>query len=210
MDSFKPVWHHRLKYMLTPQFDLYRNIAEIFAGDSVLDYGCGTGFGLLPFAPLYPSRTLVGVDKDLGAVAFANDVLGKIAWFHNADWSSGHVTIDQKFDLITCIEVIEHVEKPEALIKALVSALAPGGKLVVSTLNHKSQYRKNDDHVSRFTVKMFSAMVKKFCPDFKLSDYKLKKNIELDSTVTPIVAIWSKPFVDGQMGSEVQTCAETS
>jgi 2-polyprenyl-6-hydroxyphenyl methylase/3-demethylubiquinone-9 3-methyltransferase len=39
------------------------------------------------------------------------------------------------FDVITCMELIEHVEDPPALFAAIVSLLRPGGELFVSTIN---------------------------------------------------------------------------
>jgi 2-polyprenyl-6-hydroxyphenyl methylase/3-demethylubiquinone-9 3-methyltransferase len=39
------------------------------------------------------------------------------------------------FDVITCMELLEHVEDPAALLKACYAALKPGGKIFLSTIN---------------------------------------------------------------------------
>jgi 2-polyprenyl-6-hydroxyphenyl methylase/3-demethylubiquinone-9 3-methyltransferase len=39
------------------------------------------------------------------------------------------------FDVITCMELIEHVEDPQALLAAIASLLRPAGELFVSTIN---------------------------------------------------------------------------
>jgi 2-polyprenyl-6-hydroxyphenyl methylase/3-demethylubiquinone-9 3-methyltransferase len=39
------------------------------------------------------------------------------------------------FDLVTCMELIEHVPSPAALLAAIASLLRPGGELIVSTIN---------------------------------------------------------------------------
>ena len=39
------------------------------------------------------------------------------------------------FDLVTCMEMLEHVPDPAACVKALASLVRPGGNIIVSTLN---------------------------------------------------------------------------
>jgi 2-polyprenyl-6-hydroxyphenyl methylase / 3-demethylubiquinone-9 3-methyltransferase len=39
------------------------------------------------------------------------------------------------FDVITCMELIEHVPQPAALLAAIATLLRPGGELIVSTIN---------------------------------------------------------------------------
>jgi 2-polyprenyl-6-hydroxyphenyl methylase/3-demethylubiquinone-9 3-methyltransferase len=39
------------------------------------------------------------------------------------------------FDLVTCMEMLEHVPDPAAAVKALAALVKPGGDLIVSTLN---------------------------------------------------------------------------
>ena len=41
------------------------------------------------------------------------------------------------FDLITCMEMLEHVPDPAATLAALGSLVRPGGHVIVSTLNRK-------------------------------------------------------------------------
>src|SRR3954468_3283465 len=52
------------------------------------------------------------------------------------DYRSGDVQqLEGQFDLITCMEVIEHVAEPAAFVAALARRLAPDGLLVMSTPN---------------------------------------------------------------------------
>jgi 2-polyprenyl-6-hydroxyphenyl methylase / 3-demethylubiquinone-9 3-methyltransferase len=43
------------------------------------------------------------------------------------------------FDLVTCMEMLEHVPDPAATLGALAALVKPGGDVVVSTLNRKPQ-----------------------------------------------------------------------
>ena len=42
---------------------------------------------------------------------------------------------DKTFAAITCMEMLEHVEQPQAIIKSCATLLKPGGLLFLSTLN---------------------------------------------------------------------------
>ena len=39
------------------------------------------------------------------------------------------------FDVVTCMELLEHVPEPAAMLAALASLVRPGGEVIVSTLN---------------------------------------------------------------------------
>jgi 2-polyprenyl-6-hydroxyphenyl methylase/3-demethylubiquinone-9 3-methyltransferase len=52
------------------------------------------------------------------------------------DYRAGELeALDGQFDLITCMEVVEHVADPAAFIIALAKRLATGGLLILSTPN---------------------------------------------------------------------------
>jgi 2-polyprenyl-6-hydroxyphenyl methylase/3-demethylubiquinone-9 3-methyltransferase len=46
--------------------------------------------------------------------------------------------VEGQFDLVTSLEVVEHVADPAAFVKALARRLAPGGLLILSTPNQTS------------------------------------------------------------------------
>lgn len=200
MRDFSPVWHHRLKYFLSPQLDLYRNIAEKFPRSRrILDYGCGTGFGLLQLSGFFTVgsdryfRIGHGIDRDQDAVDFANRFLGNIGRFSCDDWCVDNPVFEHEYDLISCIEVIEHVSQPKRLVENLCRALSVGGTLVMSTLNHNSQYRKNDDHRSQYTISSFFDLLQPLCDGVFVTDYRLEEELDLHSSRTPIVGVWRKP-----------------
>jgi 2-polyprenyl-6-hydroxyphenyl methylase / 3-demethylubiquinone-9 3-methyltransferase len=105
-------------------------------GARVLDVGCGAG--LL-------SEALAREGADVTAIDLAPDLI-KVAKLHRLE--SG-VEVDYRlvpvetlaeetpasFDAITCMEMLEHVPDPGAVIAACATLLKPGGRLFLSTLN---------------------------------------------------------------------------
>lgn len=190
---FKEVFYHRLKYMLSPQLDLYENIAKKFGNVAyTLDYGCGTGFGTLKL--IQNGRLVSGIDEDEEAIEFARTLFGNLGIiFNKGNWASTETLLnpsEKPWDLIVCVEVIEHVESPRRLLSNMSHALSPKGSIVISTLNHDSQYRKNKAHKGKYKVPDFRRIVNEFFPGAKIYDYTLEKELTDKSTVTPMVAVW--------------------
>ena len=101
---------------------------------NILDLGCGGGLTCEPLAKL--GATVTGVDfikknieiaKKHSAysnlkIKYINDDLNKIIF-------------KEKYDLILLLEVIEHLDNWESLIKKISKIIKPNGKLIISTIN---------------------------------------------------------------------------
>ena len=198
MGEFCEVFHHRLRYFLTPQFDMYRNVREcikqqlgIGGQHDILDYGCGTGVGSVILK--YADWGVMGVDSDAEAIAFASDSWGHLIPFFHENWVEGMPKYQSKFDAVVCLEVIEHVHHPHELLRNLTAVLRPGGLAFISTLNHNSQYRKNRGHCGRYTVNEFRRMTEHHMPGVEIVDYELYTLLDDMSSITPMVAKWQRP-----------------
>ena len=100
------------------------------AGKTALDVGCGAGLLAEPLARL--GATVTGIDAAAELIAVARDHAA--AQGLAIDYRAGTVEIlGGTFDLVTSMEVIEHVADPAAFLAALAARLAPGGLLVLST-----------------------------------------------------------------------------
>ena len=101
-------------------------------GRSALDVGCGAGLLAEPLARL--GATVTGIDATPEVIAVAREHAAAMGLA--IDYRAGDVQqLDGRFDLITCMEVIEHVADPAAFVLALAARLAPGGLLIMSTPN---------------------------------------------------------------------------
>ena len=103
------------------------------AGKRALDVGCGAGLLAEPLARLGAAVTGIDAAPENVAVARAHAAGAGLAIDYRA---VGVETLgDERFDLVTCMEVIEHVSDPAAFVAGLRQVLAPGGLLVMSTPN---------------------------------------------------------------------------
>lgn len=102
-------------------------------GKSVLDIGCGAGLLSEPLCRL--GGDVTGVDA-----AFENIAVAKAhaeEQHLNIRYLTGELESveDTNFDLITAMEVLEHVADPEQFIQAIADKLDPNGLLILSTPN---------------------------------------------------------------------------
>ncbi len=107
------------------------------AGQQVLDVGCGGG--ILADAMARKGATVLGID-------LAGKAL-KVAQLHALEVQTSQVSyrevsaealaIEQpaSFDVVTCMEMLEHVPDPASIVQACANLVKPGGWVFFSTIN---------------------------------------------------------------------------
>ncbi|MBB5369641.1 MULTISPECIES: bifunctional 2-polyprenyl-6-hydroxyphenol methylase/3-demethylubiquinol 3-O-methyltransferase UbiG [unclassified Janthinobacterium] len=110
------------------------------AGKRVIDIGCGGG--ILAESMARKGADVTGIDlsekalkvADLHSLESGAKVRYKlIAAEAMADAEAG------QYDVVTCMEMLEHVPDPAAIVKACATLVKPGGHIFLSTLNRNAK-----------------------------------------------------------------------
>ena len=105
-------------------------------GRTVLDVGCGGG--LLSEAMAVSGATVTGLDQasDLLDVARLHALESGVPVDYRLETAEAHAeTHAGRYDVVTCMEMLEHVPDPASVVAALALLVRPGGHVFVSTIN---------------------------------------------------------------------------
>ncbi|MEO5659537.1 MAG: bifunctional 2-polyprenyl-6-hydroxyphenol methylase/3-demethylubiquinol 3-O-methyltransferase UbiG [Polaromonas sp.] len=110
-------------------------------GLSVLDVGCGGG--ILADSMARKGATVLGIDLASKALKVAQ-LHTLEAQTHGVEYreiSAEALAAEQsgRFDVVTCMEMLEHVPDPSAVVKACAELVKPGGHVFFSTINRNAK-----------------------------------------------------------------------
>ena len=148
LDKFGKLAHHwwdpqgkfKTLHVINPLRIDYINRHCPLAGLKVLDVGCGGG--ILSEALASSGAQVTGIDLGEKAIRIAK--LHQIESGSNINYevlSAENMAIREpaSYDVITCMEMLEHVPDPEAIVHACATLAKPGGTVFFSTLNRNSK-----------------------------------------------------------------------
>jgi 2-polyprenyl-6-hydroxyphenyl methylase/3-demethylubiquinone-9 3-methyltransferase len=106
------------------------------AGKKVLDVGCGGG--ILAEAMAGAGATVSGIDLSEKALKVAKLHLfesGRSVDYQHVSAEDFAAQHPGEFDVVTCMEMLEHVPDPASIVRSVQDLLKPGGHAFFSTLN---------------------------------------------------------------------------
>ncbi|WP_166269357.1 bifunctional 2-polyprenyl-6-hydroxyphenol methylase/3-demethylubiquinol 3-O-methyltransferase UbiG [Marinobacter caseinilyticus] len=170
------------------------------AGRKVLDVGCGGG--LLSEGMAQRGAHVTGIDMGEAPLS--------VAKLHGLE--SG-IAVDYRqttietlleepgqagqYDVVTCLEMLEHVPNPASVIDACARMLKPGGSLFVSTINRNPKSFLFAIVGAEYVLKMLPKGThewRKFIRPSEMSDYLRKANLNVQEltgmTYNPVTKIY--------------------
>ncbi|MFH0852542.1 MAG: class I SAM-dependent methyltransferase [bacterium] len=145
--------------------------------DSLLDIGCGEGRFLCEINQKIPGKGLAGIDPSERSVSFAK------AFNPGLEFICGNiqtVNLQKKFDVITLIEVLEHIRPEETLnfLKALRDHMDNSGFLMLSVPSDNMELNpKHYQHFNARSLKNTLAGIFKIEEIFYLNKKSFKTDI---------------------------------
>ena len=131
------------------------------AAARLLDVGCGDGTFLVHLLARHPEVDVAGIDFSATGVSSAPEPLKPRLAVGDVERLADHYP-PASFDLATCIEVLEHVSRPEAVVEGLARLLRPGGVFVLTVphgMRHWSDLDEAGGHLRRFETEPLRALL---------------------------------------------------
>jgi len=123
-------------HVINPTRLRYVNDACHLANKHVLDIGCGGGIFSEAMANINAYVTAIDISEELIKAAREHAATNRIdIEYLTTTVESYSQHADKKFDVITCLELLEHVSNPESVIQAMADLLRPSGDVFLSTIN---------------------------------------------------------------------------
>ena len=168
------------------RLDWIRQHANL-TGSKVLDIGCGGG--ILSESMASAGASVTGIDMAEGPLAVARlhqiesgvevDYLQSTA----EDFAASHAG---EFDVVTCLEMLEHVPSPDQIVASVAALLKPGGHAFFSTINRNPKSFMLAIVGAEYILKLLPAGThdyQKFIRPSELDEWSRAANLALEDSI---------------------------
>jgi 2-polyprenyl-3-methyl-5-hydroxy-6-metoxy-1,4-benzoquinol methylase len=138
--------------------------ARLAPSEAVADFGCGTGAFLKSLAGLVRERAGVDHNEEATSGLRSAGIEGFAGPF--ADFAEAH---REHFDVVCAFQVLEHVACVEELVKPMIRAVRPGGRVFIAVPNEDRWGRGSLEpldwpphHLSRWRLRNLAELATRF------------------------------------------------
>jgi len=194
-----PTSEFRPLHEINPLRLAWINARAPLAGKNVIDIGCGGG--ILAESMAKRGATVTGIDLSEKAL--------KVADLHSLESGvavryqliAAETMAEQEagqYDVVTCMEMLEHVPDPAAIVRACAALVKPGGQVFFSTLNRNAKAYLFAVIGAEYLLRMLPRGThdyQKFITPAELSQYARSAELNVDAlkgmTYNPLTQIYS-------------------
>ncbi|MBL8629141.1 MAG: methyltransferase domain-containing protein [Rhodospirillaceae bacterium] len=172
-------WSKIAEYEHIPRYNM---ALDLVAGKQVLDFGCGTGYGAAMMATRAASVT--GLDIDAAAITWATRTHRNPALTFIRRDDLGASLPEKSFDVVTCFEMIEHVDHAtqKAVIASFARLVKDNGVLLISTPNPETtkKYGENPYHIREMNEPELRDLLGPHFPTIQVLRQYVRTGVTLD------------------------------
>ncbi|AVR99110.1 bifunctional 2-polyprenyl-6-hydroxyphenol methylase/3-demethylubiquinol 3-O-methyltransferase UbiG [Pseudoduganella armeniaca] len=180
-----PTSEFRPLHDINPRRLEWINARAPLAGKNVIDIGCGGG--ILSESMARKGATVTGIDLSKKALRVADlhslesGVQVRYKLIAAEDMAAEEAG---QFDVVTCMEMLEHVPDPGAIVRACATLVKPGGHVFFSTLNRNPKSYLHAVIGAEYVLRMLPRGTHdydKFITPAELSQYVRSAGLQVDS-----------------------------
>lgn len=167
--------------MIARHLCAYKFAKDFVCGKSVLDIGCGEGYGSYYLSGF--AKDVKAIDYDRAVIDYARSKYVRNNLVFYASDIKGLVSISNKFDIACSFQVIEHLHDAGGFLENIKHLLNPDGIFICSTPNKldaspKSDIPLNKFHTREYLLDEFKELLNTYFKDVNISG--LKRGSELN------------------------------
>ncbi len=152
---------------------IYKYVADEFKdkGESVLDYGCGSGYGSFLLSKYF--KNVSGIDVSQEAIDYCNLNFKKDNLHFSVLDPLSQPFPDESFDFIFSFQVFEHValDQVEIYIQSVKNMLKANGKAIITTPNcnnYHNNFSGNIFHIKEYSQVELETLFSKYIKDVRV------------------------------------------
>ncbi|HAG10150.1 MAG TPA: SAM-dependent methyltransferase [Desulfotomaculum sp.] len=130
-DFFKPIAEIRRDKIFKKRAEYINTIFPELQNSIIGDIGAGFGLFLEELAKIWPSAKLIAIEPSIEMAEICKSKRLSVI----PDALENVRGCDNRFDLLACFELSEHIHSPSSFLKKIWELLKPGGYLYLTTLN---------------------------------------------------------------------------